>query len=299
MCTTAAGDCEISPCVVCRGRRFRKLFTKKGRDFWRCRNCGLERLFPLPTLEELREYYDQSYKNATYKDFAAATDMKRLTAKRRLGEILPHCRPGRWLDVGCSNGVFVEHLRQNGLEGEGVDLSEVAVEAARRRGLPVVCSTVEKHDPGYCYDTVTCFDILEHVPDPPAFLSSVHRLLVTAGTLALSLPNLRSVTRALMRRRWYFYNPEEHLYYFTPSTIKQLLCRAGFEVIRCGSASKPLTYNYSLIQLKDHNPMVYAILNLFAKLLPNRVREMTVPLYIGEMMVIAKRRDSPGLLPGS
>jgi SAM-dependent methyltransferase len=285
------GQREVPPCPVCRGRCFRKLFVKQGRDFWRCGDCGLQRQFPLPAPEELGAYYNASYRNDTYKHFVEATEIKRLTAARRLREILPSCRRGRWLDVGCANGVFVEYLLRNGLGGEGIDLSEVAVEDARQRGLPVVCATLDDYDPGYRYDTVTGFDVLEHVLDPAAFVSSVRRLLVDGGTVALSLPNLRSVARALMRRRWYFYVPGEHLHYFNPSTIRQLLRREGFDVICCRPTSKPMTLDYSLLQLENRNPLVHAILGAFSRVLPKRIREMAVPLRMGEMIVIAKRRE--------
>jgi len=281
---------EAGPtCPVCGGREFRKLFAKDGRGFWRCRGCGLQRQFPLPELEELREYYDHSYRHATYKCHLEAAEMKRATARRRLRDVLPYCRPGRWLDVGCSNGVLVEELLHHGLEAEGIDLSGVAVEEAQRKDLPVTRCTIDDHRPPYRYDTVTCFDVLEHVSDPAKFVSSLRRLLVADGTVALSVPNLGSISRLLMRRRWYFYS-REHLYCFTRSTIGQLLSHGGFDIIRCGPSPKPLTLAYSLTQLQQSNPAVCAVLDVLAKPLPKRVREMTVPVYIGEMTVIAGRR---------
>lgn len=277
----------MPPCPACEGRAFRPRFTKKGRDFWRCRGCGLERQFPGPDLGELRAYYEASYTDGLYREFADATSMKTATALWRLRAVVPHCRPGRWLDVGAANGVFVELARARGVMAEGVELSELAVAEARGRGLPVARAAVEDYAPGYRYDTITCFDVLEHVLDPAAFLRAVHGLLEPGGILALTLPDLGSVHRMLMGSRWYFYIPDEHLHYFDRTSLERLLSRSGFSVLRWGRALKPLSYRYSLTQLKEYNPLLYRLARAAAILIPRRLLDLEVPLYIGEMLVIA------------
>ncbi|MBZ5593047.1 MAG: class I SAM-dependent methyltransferase [Acidobacteriia bacterium] len=284
-------EAEISPCPACENRRFRKRFTKKGRDFWRCTACGLEKQFPLPTLAELRDYYDGSYRDGMYKAFLDAEEIKRLTASQRLKRLLPLARPGRWLDVGCSSGWFVDVACRAGIQAEGIELSATAVEAARQRSLPVFCSTIEDFQPGHLYDTVTGFDILEHVLDPYGFLQSVRRLLAPGGVVCLGVPNLGGLISKAMGRRWYFYIPEEHLHYFNASTIRRLLERAGFRVQHCGRAYKTLTYRYSLIQFQDYNPLIYSVLNAAATVVPERLLRMPIELAIGEMLVTAARTD--------
>lgn len=282
---------QISPCPVCENRLFRKLFSKKGRDFWKCGSCGFEMQFPLPSLEKLKEYYDESYVTGMYKTFVEAREMKRLTAQRRIKEILPYSRRGRWLDVGCSDGVFVETAREKGIDCEGIDFSEKAVAGARELGRPVLCGTVEDYRPDYHYDSVTGFDVVEHVIDPIGFLMAIHRLLVPGGRVCLSAPNQGSMICKIMGKRWYFYIPEEHLQYFNPSTLGRLLSGTGFEVVQCARTLKPLTMVYSLSQFKEYNPSIYFLLKVLVKALPRRLVEYSVPLYIGEMMVIAERRD--------
>ena len=103
---------QLPPCPACGGRQFRFRVIKKGRRVWRCVECGVELQHPLPTQEELREYYDESYREGLYRAFADAAEMKRLTAVRRYREIAPSCPVGKWLDVGCANGAFVGFIRQ-------------------------------------------------------------------------------------------------------------------------------------------------------------------------------------------
>lgn len=280
-------------CLVCGETNARKRFTKKGRDFWRCGPCGFETQFPLPSPDELRRYYEESYGDGMYKEFVEAREIKKLTARARLDRIVPHCRAGRWLDVGCSNGVFVDVARQAGIDAEGIELAEAAVEEARRGGLPVCRGTIEQHDPNYRYDTIVAFDVLEHVLDPVSFLRAAHRLLAPGGSVVIAVPNQASLSRRIMGSRWYFYIPEEHLHYFNPSTLRRLIERCGFDARRCAVAYKYLTYGYSLVQFREYNPLLYRLLSFPARWLPRAAMEYPVPLPIGEMLMVGTRREAP------
>jgi 2-polyprenyl-3-methyl-5-hydroxy-6-metoxy-1,4-benzoquinol methylase len=285
---------EVSapPCPACRGTRFRKLFTKKDRDFWKCEACGLERQQPLPTLAELKSFYEQSYADGLYKEFASAHEMKRLTAAHRFRTIQRDCPGARWLDVGASTGVFVEYLREQGLDAHGIDLSENAVAEAQARGVPVQASQLDDYRPERPFDVITCFDLIEHVIDPVQSLSAIHRLLVPGGKVVITLPNQNSAFRRVMGPRWFFYIPEEHLHYFNPSNVRRLLSRTGFKTERVGRISKPLTYRYSLLQFAEYNPTVYRTLKSLSRALPSKTLDWVMPLYIGEMLVVARREST-------
>ena len=123
------------------------------------------------------------------REFTDAADMKSITARYRLKRIRLLCRPGRWLDVGSADGRFVEAARGAGIDAVGVELSAVAVQAARERGVPVQQGSIADVDDGP-YDTATAFDVIEHVPDPEGFLSHIAGVLPEGGTLVLTLPNL-------------------------------------------------------------------------------------------------------------
>lgn len=285
-------------CPCCQQARFRWLFAKKGRHFWRCAGCGYQRIHPQPTRAELQTFYDHSYGGGMYQDFMAANVMKRLTAQTRFALIRPYCREGRWLDVGCSSGLLVETARRAGMEAEGIDLSEVAVEKGKADGLKLTCSAIEEFQPGYRFDTITCFDVLEHVLDPEGFLRTVYRLLLPGGTVCISVPDLDSVARRLMGRRWYFYIPEEHLHYFNARNLWRLLERTGLEPRHSGPAPKVLTYRYSLTQFREFNPLVYAAMSGVSRLLPGRWLDTPLTLHIGELMVIATREQEAGARAG-
>lgn len=96
---------------------------------------------------------------------------------------------GSLLDVGCAFGRFLERAREY-YRCEGVDVSGYALGRARER-LPAIAlhhAAIETFQPGRTYDVITCFDVLEHVPDLDRALERLRALLALGGILALAVP---------------------------------------------------------------------------------------------------------------
>ena len=129
-----------APCMLCGSPEAQPRFEKSGRTIVRCADCGLEWTHPMPTVEELTAYYEQSYADGTYSFFAEAQQVRRLIARHRLDVIANFAREGRWLDVGASSGDFVE-IASPDHDIEGLELSERAVAEARSRGLRMHCAS--------------------------------------------------------------------------------------------------------------------------------------------------------------
>lgn len=278
-------------CIICGRSDRRKLFDKGGRDFVRCNGCGLVRVDPLPTAEENQRYYDESY-GEWYATFQKATDIRRLIAEHRMEQVASFARPGKWLDVGCAAGQFVALARERGFDAEGLDIATVAIELARSQGIPVHLGSVEGFTPPHQYDTITAFDVLEHTIRPTDFLDRIRTWLVPHGTLALTLPDVSSAyPRLIMRKHWFYYLPNDHLHYFDPRTVRELLEQHGFRVEKIGRAYKLLTGNYIVEQLNIFNPWLGSIASALAAGLPESTLAKPRLYFIGEMMVHAVRRD--------
>jgi len=100
--------------------------------------------------------------------------------------------PRRTLDVGCASGFVVEALRELGVDAEGVDVSQFAVEqaAAGARGH-VRQGDLTRRLPfrGRRFDVVTAYETLEHLPPEavPAALAELRR--VCAGYVVATIPS--------------------------------------------------------------------------------------------------------------
>jgi len=94
-----------------------------------------------------------------------------------------------------------------------------------------------------------------------------------------------------MGRRWYFYIPELHLFYFNRHNLVSLMRRSGFDVLEIIRAGKSLNYRYILVQFQAYNPLIYRFGRLLSMVSPSSWQQHPFSFYIGEMMVIAQRSE--------
>jgi len=76
------------------------------------------------------------------------------------------------------------------------------------------------------------WDVVEHVVDPLSLLVDARKLLKADGLLVLETQNLDSPFARAWATAGTHYKHSEHIYHFTPATIRRLLDRAGFRVDR-------------------------------------------------------------------
>lgn len=106
-------------------------------------------------------------------------------------KVIRRFRPsGRLLDVGCALGLFLQEA-QRYFVCSGSDVSQYALEQARRRLPPEVHlfqGALGSLPAEACYDVVTCFDVLEHIPALEAAWQNLETLLCPGGLLVLTVP---------------------------------------------------------------------------------------------------------------
>jgi SAM-dependent methyltransferase len=126
----------------------------------------------------------------------------------------------RVIDCGCGEGYGTALLAEYATQAIGVDREpEVIAYAvgkyrAAERAAFVAASVDALPFADSSVDVVVCFQVLEHLPDPLAFLREVRRLLSPGGVLMLTTPNLL-VTGARP-------NPH-HVHDYTPDDLLALL----------------------------------------------------------------------------
>ena len=140
--------------------------------------------------------------------------------------------PGRLLDVGSGTGEVMIAARDRGWEIQGVEPERTGAAFAQERGLPVEVAMLEDSGvPERAWDVVSAFHVLEHVPDPPAFLRTLARWARPGGHLVVEVPNFASLQRRRLRQGWSGLRPLEHITHFTPKTLERLLRADGLEPV--------------------------------------------------------------------
>jgi 2-polyprenyl-3-methyl-5-hydroxy-6-metoxy-1,4-benzoquinol methylase len=147
---------------------------------------------------------------------------------------LPAPQPGaRVLDVGCGSGVLLARMKSLGWDVQGVEVDPEAVEAGKRRGVPVRLGTLhEQKFPDNHFDAVHSAHVIEHVYDPVALLAECRRILKPGGTLVILTPNTASWGHRQFGSAWLNLDPPRHLVLFSESTLRQAAEKAGLVVQR-------------------------------------------------------------------
>lgn len=76
------------------------------------------------------------------------------------------------------------------------------------------------------------FHVLEHLPDPRAYLDSARELLAPDGRLVVQVPNAASWQFRLLGRAWNGVDVPRHLFDFRDRDMERLLEGCGFAVVR-------------------------------------------------------------------
>jgi SAM-dependent methyltransferase len=95
------------------------------------------------------------------------------------------------------------------------------------------------------FDIVTAFDVIEHVPDPVAFLGDVAALVEPGGMFFASTPDAGSLPARAFGRRWHFYYPY-HLSYFTPRSLARAAEPQGLHIVDCRHRGRVRSAGYMI-----------------------------------------------------
>jgi SAM-dependent methyltransferase len=193
----------------------------------RCQRCGLCFTNPRPDAIGMQQFYPDDYRCHQRRDAKSRRNAD------PLAKLLPLCGQGRLLDFGCGGGgAFLEGMRALRWNGTGLDTSENAIVRIRDRGLTAHVGTLpQPHWKDASFEAITMRQSLEHVHQPLDVLHEAYRLLTPDGTLLISVPNFDGWASRYFGSSWYGLDLPRHLTHFTPTILRMMLQRAGFDSI--------------------------------------------------------------------
>ena len=217
----------MNSCDVCKNEGLKKI-TLSGFSILKCGNCGFGRLEILPEVETANKIYGSEYfDEKSEPDHLKDSKKKYLFVKNYLEGT------NTILDFGCGTGNFLLAVKPDGHSIYGHDISQHAAQVASKRLNANVTSGPafeETFNEGQ-FDCITCFDVIEHLSDYRDKIRLFRRWLKLDGLLFITTPNINSWDAAVLGKRWYgFKKYPEHVVYFSPKSITELLKSEGFDI---------------------------------------------------------------------
>lgn len=235
------------------------LIEKDGFSVIDCEVCGFKHLDPIPSEEEMDDFYKNKYFTLIEKS-ERAPEIKRLTQnnssakaertwleKTLYSDVNFHLcnhiskQPRLICDIGCGTGDFLQYMTAHGWAGIGVEPNKKDSESSSVSGLKIFHLTLEEFitsKPEYHkkFDVITLMNVLEHVPNPKKILEMVKILLnPQEGVICIRVPNDFNVLQKFAQKTitldaWWVAIPD-HINYFSKDSLSRLLFSVGFKMI--------------------------------------------------------------------
>jgi dolichol-phosphate mannosyltransferase len=263
--------------------------TRSYPPVYTCLACGLEQVPASLIPDDL----EQLYEKVSDEKYLENIEARKRTFARAFDKIAPHLprkESPRMLEVGAYCGLFMKEAARRGWAADGVEPSGWAARYAREiTGVAVhqgfLGQNRTKLRPRY--DAVVSWDVLEHVRDPVAFLRECATFLDPGGVLCFSTLDTDSWPPRLLRRRWPWLM-DMHVQYFDRHVLEDMLCRAGFRLVRAEPYTHYARLRYALRgALRILPPVLERPLAAAVRLIP---QQMMVPVAFGDVKVYVAQK---------
>lgn len=226
---------EDIKCILCDIHSNKVVIEENGFSGRRCPSCGLIYISPRPTSSEIRALYS-SDKNHSYKyadSHIGFEKSKRFHAKHSLAIIKSFVSKGSILELGAGAGYFVSEAKKQGFEVFAIEPNKVeSIFIENTHGVPCENNPLNKNSfGGKKFDVIYHCDVLSHFHYPIDEFTKMHDRLNYHGVLVFETGNLADVEKKFYEYCATFDYPD-HLFFFGENTIKSLLERTGFELIK-------------------------------------------------------------------
>ena len=235
----------------------------------KCVRCNLVYLENPPSYEELEETYawEKTSQQVAQKKTESALRRgvrvierykdKLIRRDKLIALVKQYFPAGPVIDVGCGGGEVMSRLDKkytpSGIE-VSKQLSHRAQKIAESRGGRVFCGnallgldTFEKD----FFAAAIMSAYFEHEAAPREVLQKILRILKPGSPLVIKVPNYGCLNRIATQKKWCGFRYPDHVNYWTPKTLKQIIEETGFEIVRFNFWDRlPISDNMWLIARK-------------------------------------------------
>lgn len=243
-----------------------------GYDVVVCCDCGAAYASSLPEREVFDTYYARMSKYEQSQRSGELSSVDRGRFSQVADALAPHLNPA-WqiVDVGCATGGLLAELQRRGFQRLlGLDPSPACAAVAKRL-YDIEVRTTTIHEVASLdekFDVMVLTGVFEHLPELDESIVCLKRIIKPGGMLYLEVPDVTSYYQ------WfgapYQFLSIEHVNFFSPISLGNLLARHGFE---CVFARRAVRY----LGPKSVEPAVSALFKLTGKTAPFKRDQETEP----------------------
>jgi SAM-dependent methyltransferase len=236
-------ELSVQNCPLCSGV-CQQIVAYQDLTLYLCKECGVHfRVF------DFQNHHQDHFAQVNAEAYSRSIQVIRECSYPRLIQTIQKLvTDGRWLDVGCSYGWLLDHVRKFGFEPYGIEPSANAADTASKKGISVEIGTYpETRSHRAPFQVISFMDVLEHLSVPQVALIAANQDLASSGVLVIQVPDrecfmykvalqIYKVSRGRLSmplKRLYLYGLDfPHVFYFSKESMEALLNKHGFEVMQ-------------------------------------------------------------------
>lgn len=280
---------NVNTCCVC-GDKLIPWTQKNNTVFLICPSCRLIAQKDYSSFQQKQITFTIESHRCYYEDDSSNIQ----NANYRLKLVSNYIKMGSLLDVGCNFGYFLSVLTKD-WNTKGIDNSDYAIKKAKEK-FNISCKNISILEPevlklGF-FDTITMWNVLEHIPNPKKALTTCYKLLKPGGFLFISTPDSGSILAKILGRKWHHLNPFQHIIIFSHTNLPKLLDITGFEVLKIRTLGHYYNLKYLIYKFPYSYPsiltkMFFGLLDKVLGPLKNRY----IYLNLGDVAVLCCQKN--------
>lgn len=215
-----------------------------------CESCGYKHLYPMPTKEELEEFYKKEYyETKSFIDSRKLSDSEKKIYSEmvlkdekyieynRIVEKFNKSKNKRMMDIGCQTSLRMLSMKERGWEPIGIEPNGQICYFNEELGINVHNTVIEEFDfkSEGKMDLINIEFVLEHILNPFDVLNKCYEALNPGGLLYISVPNEFNLFQMAYakqdKQKMFWVNLPDHINYFNFETLEQLCAKIGFDLV--------------------------------------------------------------------
>ncbi len=219
-------------CPICQNEKTSYICEENNYKGYKCKKCNLVFIANKPSMDELNNYYINKSDESVSKNKNTTT--KEITATNTLKIINKYKKSGNLLEMGPGWGLLLELAKDIGYQVTALEVNPKQIAYLKNKKIDVIEGLIEE-ELGKIYDNsfdiIFSRDVLSHMYEPEKNFINMNRILKDDGIVVFETGNYGEINKF-----WFklmdTYDYPEHLFFFAEKSIKYILNKTGFKLIK-------------------------------------------------------------------